>query len=263
MSLSELYAEKRRTTLARLILSLPEGASSVLLTLDPETDLSRLKRPCDYCGTVFNPPLWKSRFCTSSCSTRWWMNFPEHRAKIFTPERAEKCGQARKKHLASGSPSALAEIERIRRLNPTQMPGVPEKISQTLKRMGHRPPIIGGNGRPTPEPQRLLHETLGEGWSLEHVVRTGQPPTKGGLPTHFKLDIANPALSIWIECDGYSHSSHWAKGADKRKTDFLVERGWTALRFSNQEILDWISSEKPTDSSISTIFRRLGIPASA
>src|SRR2546426_7634115 len=45
--------------------------------------------------------------------------------------------------------------------SPMTLPGVRERVSLTLRRIGHRPPWSGGKGRGQTEPQRLLRQTLG------------------------------------------------------------------------------------------------------
>ena len=262
-ALSSSLSEKQRSRVAQIIHSLPAGASSTLQTLNPEIAFSEQPRRCDCCAAVFLPNAKRAyrRFCGQRCSTRWWMQFPEFRARVYTPERAEKCGAKRKAFLASGASDALQQIARFRAMRPSLQPEVRAAISARLVQIGHKPKTPGGNGRPTAAPQRELWMRLGPGWHLEHIVRTGRPPKIG--PTHYKLDIANPEMMVAIEVDGGSHCTRRAQAADKRKDQFLISIGWTVLRFSNREILDWIATETPTGGSVSTIFRQHGILPSA
>lgn len=100
-----------------------------------------------------------------------------------------------------------------------------------------------------------MQSVLGSEWKY-HVVPLGRIP---GYPTHYKLDLANPARMITIELDGPSHNAVKRKEADRRKTEKLSSLGWTVLRFWNKDILNWISSGMPAESSISTTFKRLDI----
>lgn len=253
---SESRLEARRSLLANAIRSLPPGASSSLASLDPETPLFKQPRQCDCCGKLIDKPSHKlQRFCSYACNGRWWMGFPEFRNKLHTEEARRKRGQARRGWLRSGHPDALKELERIANLNPMSRPECRSKVSQTLKAIGHRPPVQGGNGRGLTRPEAELLKLL-PGWA-PHVVRTGL--RHAGYPAHYKLDLANPSRMICVEVDGSSHNALTRQEQDRRKTEFLASRGWIVLRFSNREILDWIASGTPTGSSISTTFRRLGI----
>lgn len=98
---------------------------------------------------------------------------------------------------------------------------------------------------------------LGEPWG-PHVVPLGRPKIPG-YPTHYKLDVADPGRKVVIELDGISHHALARKEADRRKTEKLASLGWTVLRFWNSEILNWIGSGMPPESSISMTFRRHGI----
>lgn len=180
------------------------------------------------------------------------MRFPEHRAKVFTPEARRKSALGRSAFLRSGSPEAIAQVERIRLLNPTKDPATRAKLSRRLREIGHRPPVRGGNGRGPTEPQRLLHAALGPG-----------PRRQPGFPTNYKLDLAHPGLRIGIEVDGASHNTMAGRQRDAKKADKLASLGWTVLRFSNRDILTWIATGTPTESSICTTLLSHGIRPSA
>lgn len=98
----------------------------------------------------------------------------------------------------------------------------------------------GGNGKgPTLAESTLLDtlNSLWDGWLYNYIVTTRES-SKSGLgnrPTHYKLDIANPAAMICIEVDGSSHT--YRKDEDKSKTEFLENKGWTVLRVSNKEAI--------------------------
>jgi hypothetical protein len=124
--------------------------------------------------------------------------------------------------------------ERMRRRNPMQRPEPRAKMRETLKAIGHAPRERGGNGRPPPEPERLLVLEL-DGWGPT-VVSTGRP-RRAGWPTHYKIDLANPERTIAVEIDGGSHFSLGRRAADQRKDSFLRSEGWSVLRFSNAEVM--------------------------
>jgi hypothetical protein len=126
------------------------------------------------------------------------------------------------------------------------------KLSETLRRIGHKPPVRGGNGHGPTKPQLALFTALPSGWRMEFVVNTG-PNRIPGAPYCYKIDIANPKEKIAIEIDGFSHNSTKRKAQDKRKSDFLISCGWTLFRFSNQQILSWMSSETPMKEFVCTI----------
>jgi len=124
--------------------------------------------------------------------------------------------------------------QRMRENNPVWRPEVRAKISNTLRAMRHHPPLRGGNGRPLPIPQQRLAAALG--WPTEYVVAT-RAPRDQGLPTNYKIDIANPQLMIAVEVDGNSHVPLARRQQDRKKEAFLASRGWKVLRFSNEAVM--------------------------
>ena len=136
---------------------------------------------CTVCGKEILKPTksQKDRFrscgrcyCSRECS------------KKYCAEISRQCMIATNKKYAS---------ERMKKNNPMSNPETREKVSQTLKRIGHKPKIQGGNGKPKTEPQILLSKKLN--WDMEYVVKTSQKKNSG-FPNHYKLDIANPLLKI-------------------------------------------------------------------
>lgn len=121
--------------------------------------------------------------------------------------------------------------------NPMACPAVRWRVSQTMRNMGHRPTIHGGKGRPLPQPQQLLLETLGEPWVTEHVIRTGLPKV-GGNPTWYSADLAHLRKRICVEVDGGSHKTLTVRWRDSRRDQILSQLGWTTLRFSNQQVME-------------------------
>lgn len=256
--------EKQKSSLAKAIASLPQGAGSTLHSLNPEIPLWKQERQCDLCGKAIvlqnsKNPL--QRFCSPSCSTKWQLSHPEIKARIFTAERAERAGAGRKRFLASGSPEAIRQKERFGNIRPMHIKGIPEKVSKILRQLKVKPPIQGGNGRPMPVPQAKLLALLGVGWKPEVAVPTGG--RRPGIPTSYKVDIAHVCWQIAIEVDGISHHAEKVRLADERKEHFLRSKGWTVLRFLNQQILDWIDSGMPTDHFVSTTLKQHDIQVSA
>lgn len=224
----------------------------------PQQNQAFAARPCARCETVFTPKKKPTaRFCSSRCSILWLHSLPDYKATTYTDQHAANSGAGRKRWLASGDPKALAEIERLKKLNPRSRPEVQQKISQVLRDMQHRPLVRGGNGRGPTRPQLLLHLALGDGWELEFKVLTNIRRPK--WPASYRIDVANPVLRIAIEVDGGSHCSKKNQEIDRRKTRFLRSRGWKVLRFWNADILAWI--ESGTASPVPKALKRHGITA--
>lgn len=119
--------------------------------------------------------------------------------------------------------------DRMRRNNPMHSAEVRERMSDTLKRIGHRPPQRGGNGSGLTEPQRRLAECLG--WETETVI----VPRDGEMPWHYRVDIAHPSMRVAVEVDGGSHFSLVRQASDRRKDERLSALGWLVFRFSNRD----------------------------
>lgn len=220
-------------------------------------------RVCVVCGTIFTPRSWNSTM-TPICSPPCKDVRRKARAKvvllpcvgcgmIVEAKGAQALSLARRgraycsdlckrwvtSRIAAQNMSLTNRrfrneiVSRMKTQNPMKDPAARARASGTLKAMGWRPLVRGGNGHPTPIPQQLLADALG--WPTEVIV-----PTKGralGYPTHYKLDIANRKRRIAIEVDGGSHNSRKVREADERKSDFLSWNGWIVLRFTNSEIL--------------------------
>lgn len=129
--------------------------------------------------------------------------------------------------------------DRMKKNNPMKNEKSREKMKATLRTMGHRPPVQGGNGRGATKQQLALSTALG--WNMEVVVKTKKP--KGSdYPSCYKIDIGNKALKIGVECDGNSHCSLDRQAQDRKKDNLLNSFGWTILRFKNKEIDEDINS---------------------
>jgi hypothetical protein len=119
--------------------------------------------------------------------------------------------------------------------NAMWVPGAKEKMAETLKRIGHRPSLIGGNWRGMTVPQQKIMSILKDGWVSELAIKTGVPRAEKTYPTCYKVDIGNEELKIAIEIDG---QSHYGKRAllDKKKDDFLSKLGWKVYRVKNCQV---------------------------
>jgi very-short-patch-repair endonuclease len=170
------------------------------------------------------------------------MSQPEIKEKACGPEARAKSQASLLKFWQADTPQTQAMRKAIAGRNAMHIPEVRAKVSATMKQRGHRPTVRGGNGTGLTLTQKELLAALGDSFCAEFSVATQSPKVKGGLPTHYCIDIAEPVQKLAIEIDGRSHRSPKQRAADKRKTDCLQQLGWTVLRFSNQEILDSMST---------------------
>lgn len=148
----------------------------------------------------------------------------------------KKCGKEYSRKTSSETMSKTNKqyaSGRMKVNNPMFNPKSKEKMKTTLRAIGHKPKIQGGNGKGPTIQQLSIASTLG--WDMEVSVKTGMK--KGsGYPQCYKIDIANCVLKIGIEIDGRSHLSISRKKQDKKKDDFLKSIGWTIIRFTNKEV---------------------------
>jgi hypothetical protein len=155
-----------------------------------------------------------------------------------------KPGLWAKQRFCSISCSKIAE-------NAMQIEGVREKMSRTLRSIGHRPTIRGGNGTGLTAPQSMVMEILGSGWLAEFAV-----PTKmkrgAGYPTCYKLDIANPSLMTGIELEGQTHYGIRAD-QDAKKDALLAGFGWRVYRVSNAKAIHACSICKSPDTLLTLL----------
>jgi very-short-patch-repair endonuclease len=156
---------------------------------------------------------------------------PEH-GKAYSRKRSSETMAETNRKYAS---------ERMKRKNPMHNPKSREKMRTTLRAMGWKPPVRGGNGQPLPVPQLLLACALG--WETEYPVALGITKINPQrLPACYKVDIANPTLKVAVEVDGMSHQALERRKQDRKKEKALSERGWTVLRFSNEEVMENLST---------------------
>jgi len=130
--------------------------------------------------------------------------------------------------------------------NAMWVPGAIEKMTNTLKAIGHKPIKKGGNGRELTEPQKIMLNILGESWVAELPIKTMIPKSLKIYPTCYKVDIGNLEKKIAIELDGSSHSGK-RKLLDIKKDNFLKSLGWRVIRLKNQEALHLCSIYKSAD----------------
>lgn len=175
------------------------------------------------CG---GPTAKRARYCCRSCAQ-----------KANAMNRNPELEMERRRKISKRMKVVRTEIP-----NPMSRPEVRKKLSETMRAIGHKPPILGGNGRAMPIPVADLLLELNRGlatpaWHPEHVFPCGHGHRELGVPPHYKIDIANPVTMVAVEVDGPSHKSLRVQDADDRKNSFLRDRGWIVLRFTNAEVL--------------------------
>lgn len=157
-------------------------------------------------------------YCSPACSGAY-------RSRAYSAAMTRT--NARDKHLQSA---------RMTLSNPMKDLETRKKVSETLKRLSHRPKERGGNGKPPPIAEQRLGEIVaGLGFLSQIVIRTGQRRVNPfRVPTSYRPDFGNPELKLALEADGPSHSGR--KHLDAKKDLFLTGLGWTVLRFTNAQI---------------------------
>jgi hypothetical protein len=119
--------------------------------------------------------------------------------------------------------------------NPMREAETRKRVSETLRKIGHRPPVRGGNGKVMPAPVRELLAFLPE-FLPELSIRTGKP-RGGGYPGSYKVDLGFAPRKIAIEADGSSHTGGRLI-EDRKKDALLASLGWIVLRFKNAAIME-------------------------
>ena len=176
-------------------------------------------------------------YCWAPCATAGALKI--HLRRHEDPEwdqadRADRSLRMRETNIRDADKSQ----RRMTNSNPTRSEVVRKKIRRQHRT---RPPgayahLRGGNGWPPTEPERLLLDRLGPGWRWQHVVPIGRPRRRG-VPTHYKIDLANSRSKVAVEVDGNSHHGDDSRERDRRKDELLGGRGWAVLRVRNEAVL--------------------------
>lgn len=146
---------------------------------------------------------------------------PECREAFMTEHRSKTMAETNRKYASA----------RMKQKNPMFKDQHRERMKQTLKEIGHKPPVQGGNGRGLTVPQRMLSEALG--WETEIAIKTP------GMKWHaLKVDMGHRGAKIAVEVDGASHGALKRQQQDREKTAALESLGWIVLRFSNAQVMD-------------------------
>jgi hypothetical protein len=186
---------------------------------------------CSYCEKEYEK-LGALKYCSKECKDKAG-------TKTFVCEWCSHDFQ--RKHIGNAKyrfcGSSCASKHKRSLNNPMHNIEYRNKMKQTLKRLGHKPKVQGGNGRGTTLPQEIVLNMLKNDWIVEYVLVLG---IYGGkeYPNHYKIDIANPSLKIAIEIDGASHQAIERKVQDRKKENKLKEMGWKVIRFKNNEVLN-------------------------
>lgn len=147
---------------------------------------------------------------------------PEHRDEWVRADRSARMARTNRMHASA----------RMTERNPMHDPATRAKMAASLRRVGHRPRVRGGNGSPVPYPQQGLADFLG--WPVEVTITPGD----GQRPYHYSADIAHPTMRVCVEVDGGSHSALDRQSSDRRRDERLSAAGWLTFRFSNQDAME-------------------------
>ena len=188
----------------------------------------------------------KGNACSASCSNLYRIHGTKDKMEADKSAICEVCGvsyqkkySTLKRKVCSIKCQGVLSSKRMKHSNPAKKKEVRDKISKSLKKIGHRPFLQGGNGRGATESQLLLYNEISkynDSFCMEHIELTRGYRDEFKCPTHYKIDIASTRLMIAIEVDGISHNSLERKEQDKRKEQVLCLKGWKVLRFTNSQI---------------------------
>lgn len=107
------------------------------------------------------------------------------------------------------------------------------KMSESHKKLNHAH-LNGGNGTGPSPAESLLRTVLPEAFVMQFILPV--PKKIDGIPTHYKIDFADPTRKIAIEVQGQSHSTVLGRQRDMKKRNYLESLGWTVLYITNQEV---------------------------
>lgn len=190
-----------------------------------------MERVCKECGSDISHKLLRRLFCNRSCSSSHLM-------------KSGHLDMLTKAKLGKPRPDASA---RMKSNNPMNSVETREKVSSSLKSIGHKPVVRGGNGTGLTRHQKILLDGLRSRWPLytfeaESPIRTisvrNHFSSENNIPNHYKADILCVTLSIVIEVDGGSHNSPIRRHKDKKKDRCLTLLGYDVIRIKNSEIDD-------------------------
>lgn len=150
-----------------------------------------------------------------------------------------KCYNNSKNKICSSACKSKLSSNIISNNNPMKNDIIRKKVSDTLKKINHKPFIQGGNGRGATINQLNFYNELikiDNSFQLEYIIKTGHLRKIFNSPNHYKLDIASEIHKLCIEIDGNSHKCLKVSECDQRKTKLLNLKGWKVLRLSNFQI---------------------------
>lgn len=154
-------------------------------------------------------------YCSSHCSS-------EYKAKVSSAVMA-----ATNRRYAS---------DRMKARNPMARIEARQKMAETLRSIGHKPPIRGGNGMGNTKHQDFILRSLAEYGAIAEYVQKTFKPRGSGYPPCYKIDVAIPSIKLAIEVDGLSHLSLKRMAQDDKKEQLLASLGWLVLRFTNRNL---------------------------
>lgn len=158
--------------------------------------------------------------------------------RVYYQEPRKTCSakcRAKRSSVTMAHTNTIHASARMKTNNPMHRGDNRERATATLRAMGHKPHIRGGNGTGATAAERAISEALG--WPTNVVVATNMK-RGSGYPGHYKIDVGNRELKVGIEVDGSSHQVLARKAQDRKKEDFLRGLGWIILRVSNRQALE-------------------------
>jgi len=193
----------------------------------------------------------KGNSCSKSCSMMI-MNYKTKelydKAKTFKCKNCSLLFKNTKEHkIFTCSKKCTNELssKRMTSNNPMSSKDTRIKVSNTLKKINHKPKIQGGNGRVATIHQLSMYNELSKidnSFVMELIEKTSPYTKDFNSPYHYKIDIASRFYKIAIEIDGSSHNSKKIKECDSRKEKLLSLKGWKVLRLSNFQIQKELTS---------------------
>ena len=145
---------------------------------------------------------------------------------------SKRCQQCYRKEMSERNRREAPE--RMRLHNPMFDVNARNKMRCTLKRIGWKPIVRGGNGKPLAVPHKMMADALS--LAVEYPIPT-RVPKGNGYPTCYKVDLAETSVKLAVEIDGNSHIPLTRQAQDRKKEELLRRLGWTVLRFSNAEVI--------------------------